>query len=595
MAVGLLLAIVGVLGVGAADANSADDPPVPPPGGDTWSNEETRLPIDEIDHARIESWTRSGESGDIAAADDGGTVAWRFDALGRTYDVVLQPNTVLLDAMTPADREALLADQSVMRGTVLGVDDSWVRVTETAEGVSGMIFDGERMLQIEPVSRFPELADGSGAPSVVFVSGELETEPLICGVTGEVLEGDHPLTGDHLRDLFDEADIPVGPDAENGRLLVSLVEDQDWAGNSVAIFNSVDGIYESNVGVNIQIAQRERLTINYTGDPLGDFRAVADGRGQIGVAHLLTGRNQFGGSVIGQAYLNSVCSNFALGVSANHSQMVTLVAHEIGHNVGSRHDPDIGCSSGFIMWPSLNGSQSFSDCSRRVITDFLASRPNCLFGDDPPPTTTTAPPTTLPPTTPPPSPGAIEATMSYADGAPAPGAVIDLFEDVGGGARGEWLGDARTDANGRVRFSADGCRVVTFIAPDGQRFLNQTSWENAQGCPDPGQTISLSATLAGSGTGPASIGGSVDRGGAPVGGVVVDLFVAQGDGSRGSWLGDVATDGSGDFTFDVGPGCYVLTFIAPSGQTFTNGSQWYQLQVCVDAGESRTGIDATLR
>ncbi len=196
-----------------------------------------------------------------------------------------------------------------------------------------------------------------------------------------------------------------------------------------------------------------------------------------------------------------------------------------------------------------------------------------------PPTTssTTAPPTTGPPT-PPPVGGIVDATVSYGDGTPVAGVAVDVFADAGGGARGQWLGDGRTDATGSATLDLSGsaCHVLTFVAPAGERFRNGTGWQNVPVCPGPGERVAASATLAGSPDAEAAIGGTVDRGGAPVADVVVDLFLAQADGSRGPWLGATSTDDAGRYSFDVAAGCAVVTMIAPAGETFTSGSPWHQ-------------------
>ncbi len=79
-----------------------------------------------------------------------------------------------------------------------------------------------------------------------------------------------------------------------------------------------------------------------------------------------------------------------------------------------------------------------------------------------------------------------------------------------------------------------------------------------------------------------------------VSGVTVDLFRANGDGSRGSFLRDRRTDGGGGYGFYVEDGCYVITMIAPSGKTFTNGTRWYQEPVCVSDGRAQHNVDGII-
>ncbi len=176
----------------------------------------------------------------------------------------------------------------------------------------------------------------------------------------------------------------------------------------------------------------------------------------------------------------------------------------------------------------------------------------------------------------------------------APGVEIDLFEAMADGSRGTFLAKATTDTDGRFRHETTaGCYVLTFIAPDGRTFTGGRQWHQPSACVQAGETISgLDIALEGAGPG-ATVGGTVTQADGGVAGVVVDLFTAQADGSRGVWLGDATTDGDGRYQHPVSAGCYVLTFIAPDGETFSNGSRWYQPAVCVEAGGSST-VDATL-
>jgi hypothetical protein len=75
---------------------------------------------------------------------------------------------------------------------------------------------------------------------------------------------------------------------------------------------------------------------------------------------------------VGIAYVNSLCSpRFGAGLTegrhgASFDSLIT--AHEIGHNFGAPHDAEEGSacvaeSDHFIMAPSVNGSNQFSQCS----------------------------------------------------------------------------------------------------------------------------------------------------------------------------------------------------------------------------------------
>ena len=74
----------------------------------------------------------------------------------------------------------------------------------------------------------------------------------------------------------------------------------------------------------------------------------------------------------------------------NSRARLLLTTHEIGHNLGARHDGESSCrqvSDGFIMGPWLNlQARNFSRCSLDVI-DRRMERASCVYriGPEPPP------------------------------------------------------------------------------------------------------------------------------------------------------------------------------------------------------------------
>ncbi len=220
-------------------------------------------------------------------------------------------------------------------------------------------------------------------------------------------------------------------------------------------------------------------------------------------------------------------------------------------------------------------------------------------------TTTGEPPTTSIPSTTtstssptlPPARGSVSGAVSFTGGGAVGGMVVDLFESAGGGVRGQWLGDVRTDADGRYRFAADsGDYVLTFIAPPGGLFVGGRRWAQPSVTINPGQDVTdVNAQLVSGGGQDAQLGGTITG---PDGGaaaeVTVDLFLAMADGSRGLWLGDTRTGADGTYRFPVAPGCYVLTFIAPTDRRFDGSGQYLDKGLCVEAGEVVSDLDAVL-
>ncbi|XP_020818018.1 A disintegrin and metalloproteinase with thrombospondin motifs 16 [Drosophila serrata] len=89
--------------------------------------------------------------------------------------------------------------------------------------------------------------------------------------------------------------------------------------------------------------------------------------------------------VVGMATVNGMCTSiYSCTINeAKHFESVFVVAHEIGHNLGMRHDAkEISCDPTMhIMSPKLgSGKVTWSKCSRTYLEDFLLDpQAECLF------------------------------------------------------------------------------------------------------------------------------------------------------------------------------------------------------------------------
>lgn len=182
------------------------------------------------------------------------------------------------------------------------------------------------------------------------------------------------------------------------------------------------------------------------------------------------------------------------------------------------------------------------------------------------------------------------------DGSAVGGVGIDLFVANADGSRGNYIATATTAADGTWSLPVEpGCYVLTFVAPPGETFINGSQWYQPNRCVGAGESYDGFTAIISGGSGDSSLGGTVTAAdGSPASGVDIDLFVASADGSRGSYLAATRTGSDGSWTLPVEPGCYVLTFTAPFGESFSNGSRWYQPSRCADPGEIVGGLDATL-
>ena len=174
-----------------------------------------------------------------------------------------------------------------------------------------------------------------------------------------------------------------------------------------------------------------------------------------------------------------------------------------------------------------------------------------------------------------PVPGVV-ATFFY----PRPDLTVEqlrAFDHQAADARGRFWDSTVTDSdgNGLMPYHAD-CMVATLEAPAGYRFdtgryHQQTVCEDESVNPplirDEAPVIQLRGEIQ-------------DQLGAPITQQVkIDLF----DEQRTTWLGDSVSDAQGRFVFDVDPGCYRVTLIAPDGFQWPTG-RWFDGTACVDAG-----------
>ena len=65
----------------------------------------------------------------------------QFDAYGRRFSLTLADNERVL-AKLPAQRKQQLKPYRLVRGALDGQPGSWVRLTESAAGIEGAIWDG---------------------------------------------------------------------------------------------------------------------------------------------------------------------------------------------------------------------------------------------------------------------------------------------------------------------------------------------------------------------------------------------------------------------------------------------------------------------
>jgi 5-hydroxyisourate hydrolase-like protein (transthyretin family) len=187
----------------------------------------------------------------------------------------------------------------------------------------------------------------------------------------------------------------------------------------------------------------------------------------------------------------------------------------------------------------------------------------------------------------------IGGSVTEVDGTPVEGVQADLFATADDGTRGDYLGSVKSEANGMFGFEVrPGCYTVTVIAPAGRTF-NGRNWYQPSVCVADGEQVELAPGVLDP-IPDAAFGGRVTtESGDPAEGVAIDLFLRNDRGGRGAYLGSTRTDANGVYTFEVASGCYIITMIAPDGQSFPTGA-YYQPEACTDGGGPADDLNAVL-
>jgi hypothetical protein len=335
-----------------------------------------------------------------------------FDAYGRRFDLLLQPNLRIRRAV-PQMSGAV----QPLQGTVEGAAGSWVRMTRGATGWRGLFSDGADVYAVEPAADVADAVttplDSRPSDPIVYRLSDalLPDGEEFCETPLPPVSDDAPPTAlASFKALAAELQQAVAP--PNRQIRIGVVGDfeffQAFDGQTtpeeaiVARMNVVDGIFSSQVGVKIELAPLTIFSTNASNpftrnsasnllDELRRWRRDTPEQMALGLTHLMTGRN-LNGDTVGIAYLGSVCSGGSASSLSEGARSTTsaalIAAHEIGHNFNAPHDGDNSSACGsapqtFLMAPRLNGSDRFSACSLAQIQPVVNSG-SCFAAYAPP-------------------------------------------------------------------------------------------------------------------------------------------------------------------------------------------------------------------
>ena len=369
--------------------------------------------VEVFDVGEIEAAARSGRPVDLR---------W----FGRARTLILEPARLRGRGFrafhVQLRREAsILEPARTFRGRLESEPESIVRLGVVRGGLRGMVKSSEGWVFFEP------FRDGESGPGGAFPPGahkvftEGDVDLSFEGACAEAEEAgvSSPAAPEDSIDDSQPAELAAG----SLRVLqVAVDADHEFhlaygdaaTAEIESILNVVDGIFQGEVGLTIQIVRTrifseepDPYTSTSANTLLSELRnhwtanETAVGRDTV---HLFTGKD-LDGSTVGMAGLRAICNGNAYGLSqdlASDVIMPLLVAHEIGHNLGASHDPSTS-DPRYIMHPVLSASNldEYSAESKTAISSYTSGL-SCLaeLNPEPPPPPPPPPPST---TTPPPT------------------------------------------------------------------------------------------------------------------------------------------------------------------------------------------------
>ncbi len=328
-----------------------------------------------------------------------------LSAFGRDYSLTVATNETFHASLAAKPSRSTL---TLYRGSIDGIAGSWVRLATQGIHVHGMMWDGAQLYVIAPGEQVREQLvpplDASGEDVIFRLQDVLmPTQAASCASDAPA-----PLErgSDAYRSLVHELQqaSAKGELGATMRLELSVLADalfleryvdEQAARDSILIrLNNIDGIYSSQLGVQIQaplidILDASSHAFSDTTDADALLKELAKVRQRSaqyrarGLTHLFTGRNLHG-TTVGIAYVDSLCeAKYGVGlteVSTRGSWYESLIAaHEIGHNFGAVHDGEPGkaCAStpqgAYLMSPNVNGVEAFSECSLNMMRPRVAA------------------------------------------------------------------------------------------------------------------------------------------------------------------------------------------------------------------------------
>ncbi|XP_028286678.1 disintegrin and metalloproteinase domain-containing protein 9 [Parambassis ranga] len=269
-------------------------------------------------------------------------------------------------------------------GEVEGYRDSVVALS-TCSGLRGVIVLENETFGLEPVPQ------STTKEHLLYLLKDVQSEPVTCGVVDEdapfpahePFEPGQSLTSllRRKRNLPQTRYVELALVVDQLRYNFKKKNETAVRDEMVELANLLDGYYKSLnirvVLVSLEIFKdRNPFSVDGSaGEVLENFvkwrKEILVPKVRHDIGQLIVGQpSAYAGGVLGMAFVGTVCSvatSGGINVYSNDNILYisTVVAHEMGHNLGMNHD-DQRCNcngSSCIMSAGAGGSTSFSSCS----------------------------------------------------------------------------------------------------------------------------------------------------------------------------------------------------------------------------------------
>ncbi|NWU63110.1 ADAM9 protein, partial [Pterocles burchelli] len=330
------------------------------------------------------------EASNVSSLQD--KVSYAIEIEGNEYTIHLEKNKELLPkdfTVYTYNKEGKLQseypdvqDHCHYQGHVEGTLDSMVAVS-TCSGLRGLVTIGNITYGIEPMD------SSSDSKHILYRLDNVKKEPMTCGVTTEDHEMEHTEENHHpsMTQLLRRKRAVLHQTRYVELFIVVDKEKFEDFGKSetdvrehmVQLANYLDSMYIMLniriVLVGLEIWKYDNIisTDGGAGDVLANFvqwreKNLVLRRRHDSAQFVL--KKGFGGTA-GMAYVGTVCSkSHAGGINVfgriSIQMFASIMAHELGHNLGMNHDDERVChcgASSCIMSSGASGSRNFSSCS----------------------------------------------------------------------------------------------------------------------------------------------------------------------------------------------------------------------------------------